>query len=347
MNLTSTRYAFLSAYVKGEEARSVQGDHISVILQRARTTQDVLELIRDTDAGETLREETWKTYPELEECLWKTLSGNLDRIRRFTLPEGVGKMIRVFLNRFDILNIKLALRAVHEEKPFSPVPLGSLSEEDLLDELSRVKSVPDLLSHLRAAGLGEYGDILSEVSEIDEKSILDLERVLDGFYNEQWVKTLGGMDEGTLLVRVQGIFIDYANLRTVFRLVIGGRGAVSDNVFLKGGHLFDAALLREFLSLSPGEIVSRLADTEYEYAAQDLARGVEKGKSVGIVDQILDRYLYRTVRYLLAPRAMSPCALLWYLIIKELEIRNLRMIFKVLYDGVPVEGIRDFMVIAT
>lgn len=347
MNLTSTRYAFLSAYVKGEEARGVQGDHISVILQRARTIQDALELIRDTDVGETLREETWKTYPEFEQCLWKSLSGNLDRIRRFALPRGIGEMIRVFLNRFDLLNIKLALRAVHEEKSFVPVPLGSLHDEDLLDELSRVKSVPDLASHLRVAGLGEYGDILSDVKEMDEKSILDLERVLDGFYNERWVKTLGNLDEGTLLVRVQGIFIDYANLRTVFRLVTGGRGAVPDTVFRKGGHLLDAALLREFLSLGPGEIVTRLADTEYEYAASDLARGFEKGKTVGIIDQVLDRYLYRTVRFLLAPRAMSPCALLWYFLIKELEIRNLRMIFKVLHDGVPVGEIRDFMVMAT
>ena len=346
MNLTSTRYAFLSAYVKGEEARGVQGDHVSTILQRARTVQEALEIIRDTDVGEALREETWKTYPEFESRLWNALSENLARVRRFALPEGMGTMIRVFLNRFDLLNIKLALRAVQEEKSFVPVPLGSLHDEGLLDDLSRVKTLPDLASYLPAAGLGEYGDILWDVKELDEKIILDLERVLDGFYNERWVKTLGSLDEGSLLVRVQGIFIDYANLRAVFRLVTGGRGAVSENIFLEGGHLLDMATLREFLTLSPGEIVTRLGNTEYEYAVSDLARGLEKGKSVGTIDQILDRHLYRTVRYLLAPRALSPCTLLWYLLVKELEARNLRMIFKVLHDGVPVGEIRDFMVVA-
>ncbi len=347
MNLTSTRYAFLSAYVKGEEARGVQGDHVSTILQRARTVQEALEIIRDTDVGEALREETWKTYPEFESRLWNALSENLARIRRFALPEGMGTMIRVFLNRFDLLNIKLALRAVHEEKPFVPVPLGTLHDEGLLDDLSRVKTLPDLAAHLPAAGLGEYGDILWDVKELDEKIILDLERVLDGFYNERWVKTLGSLDEGPLLVRVQGVFIDYANLRAVFRLVTGGRGAVSENIFLEGGHLLEIAALKEFLTLSPGEIVTRLGDTEYEYAVSDLARSLEKGRSVGTIDQVLDRHLYRTVRYLLAPRALSPCTLLWYLLVKELEARNLRMIFKVLHDGVPVGEIRDFMVTAT
>ena len=124
MNLTSTRYAFLSAYVKGEEARGVQGDHISVILQRARTTQDALELIRDTDVGETLREETWKTYPEFEQCLWKSLSGNLDRIRRFALPRGIGEMIRVFLNRFDLLTSNSPSGPSMRKSPLFPYRWG-------------------------------------------------------------------------------------------------------------------------------------------------------------------------------------------------------------------------------
>lgn len=346
MNLTSTRYAFLSAYVKGEEARGIQGDHLSVIFQRAKTPQDALEAIRDTDVGEVLREETWKTFPELEERLWKSFAARLDRIRRFSLPEGIGEMLRVFLQRFDLLNVKLALRAVHGEKSFTPVPVGSLRDEGLTEELSRVKSVAELAVLLRAAGLGEYADLLAEIRELDEKAVLDLERVLDRIYNERWMKTLRGMDEGTLLARVQGIFIDFENLRTAFRLVTGGTGAVAEGVFLKDGHLFDEAALREFLALSPGEIVARLAGTEYEYAAQDLARGFEKGKSFGIIDQTLNRYLYRTLRHLLAPRVMSPCALLWYLIVKEQEIRNLRMIFRVLHDGVPPGEVRDFMVVS-
>lgn len=346
MNLTSTRYAFLSAYVKGEEARGVQGDHLSVILQRAKTPQDALEAIRDTDLGEALREEPWKTFPEVEERLWKSLAGKLDRIRRFSLPRGIGEMLRVFLQRFDLLNVKLALRAVHGEKSFTPVPLGPLRDEGLTEELSRVKSIAELAALLRAAGLGEYADLIAEIRELDERVILDMERVLDRSYNEKWMKTLRGMDEGVLLARVQGIFIDYENLRTAFRLVTGGTGAVAEGVFLKGGHLLDEGFLRDFLSLAPGEIVARLAGTEYEYAAQDLARGFEKGKSFGIIDQTLNRNLYRTVRQLLAPRVMSPCALLWYLIVKEQEIRNLRMIFRVLHDGVPLGEIRDFMVVA-
>jgi vacuolar-type H+-ATPase subunit C/Vma6 len=39
------------------------------------------------------------------------------------------------------------------------------------------------------------------------------------------------------------------------------------------------------------------------------------------------------LRDILSPRILSPATMLWYLLIKELEIRNLRLIFKMLTDG--------------
>jgi vacuolar-type H+-ATPase subunit C/Vma6 len=35
----------------------------------------------------------------------------------------------------------------------------------------------------------------------------------------------------------------------------------------------------------------------------------------------------------------------WYLILKEVEIRNLRLILKAIVDGIPVQEIKDFLVL--
>jgi len=45
VNLISPRYAFISAYLKGEEARSITSGHIGEIVQRSANMQDALEII--------------------------------------------------------------------------------------------------------------------------------------------------------------------------------------------------------------------------------------------------------------------------------------------------------------
>ena len=42
---------------------------------------------------------------------------------------------------------------------------------------------------------------------------------------------------------------------------------------------------------------------------------------------------------------LSPLVIAWYLIIKEVEIRNLRLVLKMIVDGMPVEEIKEYLVL--
>jgi len=72
LNLISTRCAFSSAYLKGEEAGVISAGHVDEMLKKS-TTQDILEAIGDTDIGGYLREQTINTFNDADQYLWRYL----------------------------------------------------------------------------------------------------------------------------------------------------------------------------------------------------------------------------------------------------------------------------------
>jgi len=47
----------------------------------------------------------------------------------------------------------------------------------------------------------------------------------------------------------------------------------------------------------------------------------------------------------LSPVVLSPLVMAWYLILKEVEIRNLRLILKAIADSMPVDEIKRYLVL--
>jgi vacuolar-type H+-ATPase subunit C/Vma6 len=64
-----------------------------------------------------------------------------------------------------------------------------------------------------------------------------------------------------------------------------------------------------------------------------------------LVDKVIEKHKFRLLREILFPRILSPTNLLWHLILKETEIRNVRLILKALSDGMPTSEIKDYLVI--
>ena len=346
MNLISTRYSFASAYLKGEEARSIMSDHIDGLLQRTKTLQDMLDIIRDTDIGEYLNEHAGnlKTFDDIDDMLWRYVRECIDRLRRFTLPAAMSRLLDVYLKKYDIQNIKNAVRGIMDATPPSAIPLGTIFDEGYLDDLAAAKTFEDIAHVLVKSGLGDYGTAVNTIRENDVRSVFEAEFLLDGLYNGVVARTLKGMDEGAIMTKAFGIVIDLANIQVVFRSALM-EGAGSFGEFITGGgHMLSEDTVRELFALKPNELAGRLENTEYLTAAQETLKNYEKERSVTVIDRVLEKHRIKLLRELLSPRALSPSNLLWYLFVKELEVRNLRLLFKTLMDGIPPSDVRDYVV---
>jgi V/A-type H+-transporting ATPase subunit C len=349
VNLISTRYAFTSAYLKGEEARSIISDHIDEILHRSKTVNDVLDVIRDTDIGDYLSESTpggMKTFTDFDDLLWRYLGDCLERLLRFSLPSDLIEMLGAYSTKYDILNIKTVLRGTLAEETALLVPIGNIYKLGYLEELSDARSVVEIAEVLVKADLGDYGSLVNEVKEKDHRSIFETELKLDSVYFRTMLNALKHMNDGTILVKALGIMIDLANIQIVFRSALSGRHSVSEFVS-EGGHMLSVTIVQELLSLKMNEIPGRLEQTEYYQMAQEVSKNFEKERVVSVVDRTIEKYKVRLLSELLSPRALSPCNLLWYLLVKEFEIRNIRMIMKTLMDGIPSSEIQDYVVAAS
>ncbi len=346
MNLVSTRYAFTSAYLKGEEARIITSEHVNGMFQRASTIPETLDIIRDTDIGEYLTEQTIKTFDDAEPCLWKYLGACIERLERFKLPSDMAQMLEVYDEKYDVMNIKILLRCITVHGLCGTVPLGRLHGQGLMGALLKADSLEVLSEGLTQSGLGHYTPCLEDLREKDIRATIECELCLDRHYLNRMRAALGTMDDGDILTKAFGIMIDLANLQGIIRSAMAERQGLAGDFILEGGHMLTEELLREAASLKMNEIAGRLDHTEYHQLLQEIARTYDKENAMPVIDRIMERHKYRLLRGILSARALSPCNLLWYLIVKEREIRNLRIVMKSIADGITASDIRDYLVMA-
>lgn len=346
MTLVSTRYAFASAYLKGEESKVMTADHVDAILQKS-SIQDALEVIRNTDVGSYLWERPIKTFDDVDEYLWMYLGGCLERLEWLRPPSDIMKISSVYVLKYDVWNIKIALRAVLTDKRAPMVPLGVIHNRGLSGELSSAKSLDEIVEVLARCGLRDYADVLRESGGGDIRARLLTELRLDNKYYENMLSTMRKMEEGLLLVRGLGIIIDLINLQIVFRSVIEGIGLAAAEFVLDGGYVLSREAIKELLSLKLSEITASLEHTEYREAAEELSRAYERDSTVTVVDRVIEKHKFRLAKELWSPRVLSPLIMVWYLMVKEFEMRDLRLVFKALIDGMPPAEIKDYLVISS
>jgi vacuolar-type H+-ATPase subunit C/Vma6 len=343
LKLVSPSYSFASAYLKGEEARCVTSDHVEGMLQRTSTVREAIETIRSTDIGDHLWEQPVNRIDELDEALWDYLRFCRNRLAAFRLPRDMALLMDLYLRKYDLLNVKIALRKVTGKELPPPVPMGDIYELGYLDELMMAETVRDINEVLVKADFIDYGDVLEGIRDLDRRSLIDGEAGIDNRYFNHLLHAVSDMIDGAILATALITIIDSTNLSLLFRSSFR-KTDTSSEFFLLGGQAFPEATLRELLTVKPLEITAHLEGTDYELAAQELVKLYDKTGMIDAVDRVVEKHKYKVLQDLLSPRVLSPCNLLWYFLLKELEIRNVRLLLKTVNDGVEPSETRDYLV---
>jgi vacuolar-type H+-ATPase subunit C/Vma6 len=197
-----------------------------------------------------------------------------------------------------------------------------------------------------ACRLGEYADILRDYSTDNANARFMIEARLDGRYYERLLKVTRAIPDGTLLAKAFSIIIDMMNLSLISRALIRGMGSAAAELVTGGGYLITAALAQELLGGKLTDMPAAFAGSQYHEIVDEMINTYNRNHNVAAVDEIIDRHRFRLLRDMLSPRVLSPLVIGWYLLLKEIEVRDLRLIFKVTFDGIPVEEIKEYLVSA-
>jgi V/A-type H+-transporting ATPase subunit C len=342
----SAKHAFISACLKGEEPKTVTSEHIDKMMT-ATNLQDALAVIRETNIGNYLEELPVKTFDYLDECLWGYLAQRIQYVESFKfLPKDIPKVSRAYVVKYDVSNIKAALQGISGGKKPNMIPVGIIHSNALLDELSNAENVDDIILLLIQCKLGDYVPALEQYkTDKSAKSKLLVEANLEGEYYKSILNMARGIKDGSVLTQAFGLVIDLTNLQIASRAIIKGIGPDAAEFVIAGGYRITDKAIKELLSLKMTDIPTRLEDTQYRDIANEVSTTYDKTKSITSVDEIIDKHKFRMLKEMLSPRVLSPLVMVWYLILKEVEIRNLRLVLKTIVDGVSVQEIKNYLML--
>jgi len=346
--LLDTRYPFLSAYLKGEEAKLVTSNHIDRMSQ-VSSLHDILDVIRETAIGSYLEGVLVETFDDLDEHLWMYLGDCLERVEWFKpVPADILKILKAYIVKYDVLNIKAALQGISTGKQARRIPIGVIHNYGLLDELSSAENVEGIIELLTKCKLGNYASILEEC-KIDEgvESRLLAEARLDEEYYKNLLSITKGIRDSVVLSKAYSTTIDMTNLQIILRAIIGGIGPEAAEYTINGGYMLSSEAIKELLPLKLNDVPSKLENTQYQNMAEEVVNSYDRTKSIAVIEEIVEQHKFKLSQEVLSPRVLSPLMIAWYLILKETEIRNLRLILKAMFDNILVEEIKNYLVLAS
>ena len=121
-----TGYAFLAAYLKGEESKLLTADHVDKIFRTSKV-QDALVSVKDTDIGSYFEEvspSALNSFDEIDDHLWGYFGKSIAFLQWLrVIPNGVRNLLSVYVQKYDVSNIKVGLRGMLTGEKARMIPL--------------------------------------------------------------------------------------------------------------------------------------------------------------------------------------------------------------------------------
>lgn len=282
----------------------------------------------------------------IERATSRNLANTYSQI--FGFCEGPLKaMVGRYLDRWDLQNIKTIVRAkTHgaskEEVDEDLVAAGSFSQ-DFLSSLADLETLEDLFKELDGTIYDRGLRILGK-KPLETGQWAAWEDLVSKLYYQDLLASIPPSTEANRLMRefVQKE-IDIVNLKTMLR-TWAAKAAFDRDIFLPGGAELKVDELGAMAKLDHAELVRRLSDYSfYDDIAADLAQVQTTGVGV-LIRKVEKVHLIQAARYAhLHPLSILP--VLDYIVRKDREVQNIRLIARGKESELPTDVIRDLLVI--
>ncbi|NYT05027.1 MAG: V-type ATP synthase subunit C [Methanomicrobiales archaeon] len=337
---------YVNARVRGMKGRLLQPEALEKMLHKP-DVEAIISQLEGTAYHEDL-ERASVQYAGIY-CIEHALRMNLVRTYRTILRiiggEPFAFCIHIFLNKWDIQNIKTVLRGKHVHIPHEEtlaclVPAGELDEATLVELVKQpdIRSIIDMLATWEIL----YALPLTKAYPRYQakRDLAVLEYALDKFYFGRALASLQGRSYNEAIVRnLLQTEIDITNIKSLLRLLRDKVSAEDGRaVLIPGGKHLDVAFLSRLMSQGGEDALAGLARTPYASAHP---AGRLAGKEISVYEKELDRML--VTQGIGAGRGdpLSIALVIGYLWLKSNEITNIRIISRCKNAFVPDDEIRE------
>lgn len=243
-------------------------------------------------------------------------------------------LVDLFLIKYDIHNMKVALKAQFQGQSFDHLYIDAgIVPAKLMSYICQQEKFPGVPPEYYAFA----GAAALAYEESKDPRVIDL--VLDRM---QYAHTAATAEKHgyAFLARLLAVQADLANIRSLVRTKRLGRGRdfLAENL-LAGGTMPQAVFI-EALTEDWTAIVARFGSSPYRAVVEQGIGALLESRGLTTLEKLSDGFqaeLSRTVRF----TAFGPEPIINYILAKENEVRNIRIIMLGKLNGVPNEEIRE------
>ncbi len=267
-------------------------------------------------------------HAKYSEDLGESLSGDMKETYQWLekiVPQDMVPLIRALSLKFEVREVKNVINSIN---------LGNLdySPKDIRDPELRIKleEARDFGQVTQAFEKSSYRDIFADRT-IKDMAIINF--TLDKMYYEKVLATIKRVKEESVkgaFMRYWRTMIDIANIRVATRNM-----KAKDDIPMISGGIIDIKQLADLTDIAQLETI--LSQTPY-------AEHFKKYDSKGM-EHAFHLYLKVLASELQAKYTLKSGTVVKFIILKELEIRNLRIILKLKREGFKPDEVKELVVI--
>lgn len=345
--LSITSYTPVVARLKAKGVPYIEQEPVQDLIQSS-SVQDCLGKLKAT--GYLTRGSADITSEQAEEELLLTWFEEVALLRS-QAPSESWLFFDAVLFFQEISKVKRIIRLIHMNQADVIADRPGLwptgCSPDLAAKLGNVRTMSEAVRLLQET---RYGEALLDGLALyeKEKSVFFLDHALDcmGFSE---LKSQTSMVQDLLASPYRdylAVLTDIQNIRVLIRAKHSGWSPEAVPLcFVDGGRelpLWRLVQLNEMMSLP--DLVRQLAGTGYDPVLTPFIRTYPSADTMMNMDLALDQYLLDTVSGLGLVYYHNGGPLLWYLVAKDFELRNIRIILSGIYDGFQVETINRMLI---
>lgn len=346
-------YGYANARLRGMRSRLLDQSYLDGLIA-APDLNHLIQDMTDTEYGPDLEEELihGRGAAQIDDALKSNMVRTFQKVMGFLNTEAQ-EILVTLLGRWDVFNIKTILRGkqMHlnaEEVEEGLLPVGFLSQIDL-EALAMQSDVKGVVDTAVTWGLPFASAMMAGYSAYMETGELaTLELAMDRYYTNWASQRLNRRRKNMrLALRVLAMQVDIMNLVMVFRLQKADIESMDvDTFFLEGGAAIKPDLYSELAKMSDvDEVLDRLRGTPYGKTLDDAAMKFLEENSISVFERALEDYLMRKALSMSTGDPLGVGVAIGYLWAKQNEITNLRIIVKGKSVGMPVERVREELIL--
>ncbi|PTD93662.1 hypothetical protein C9439_06320 [archaeon SCG-AAA382B04] len=326
-------YGFSNSVIKAKKRKLLSDSEIQNLVQ-SDSISEAVGILDSTVYRNSLYGKT--KYKEIDKALSKHLLEVEKEGRRYS-PEPLQDVLDIYLKRWEIQNLKLALRIVKSKR-------GSFRdkafpyETGLFETIENISKSEDLTEASKVLEETEYG-FLEAVFE-KKTDLTQAEIKLDQYYYKKLMKKIEKKPK--IIQQFFGIQIDKINIETTLRAVKEQIEEEKINKYILPPYKLEIEKLEEIINTE--DLKSAVAPLEgtmfHELANMEL----EDHNTMTKTNIQLQRKIKELSKKIYRIESLGPGVILGFLMLKRLEIQNLRKIFSYKNAGWPNEKIQERLI---